>query len=44
VTISDKNRKLFEGVGLEEIKRELTVGYHKYIPIDAATQAAAQRG
>jgi hypothetical protein len=42
VTISDKNRKRFEGIGLEFIKRELTVGNQYYIPIDAPTQAEAR--
>jgi hypothetical protein len=42
VTISDKNRKRFEGIGLEYIRRELTVGNHQYIPIDAPTQAEAR--
>jgi hypothetical protein len=31
VTISDKNRKRFEGIGLEYIKRELTVGNSYYM-------------
>jgi hypothetical protein len=31
VTISDKNRKRFEGIGLEFIKRELTVGNSYYL-------------
>jgi hypothetical protein len=30
VTISDKSRKRFEGVWLEFIRRELTVGNHQY--------------
>jgi hypothetical protein len=42
MTVSDKNRKFFEGVGLDAISREVTVGFHKYIPIDAATQAEAR--
>jgi hypothetical protein len=42
VTISDKNRKRFEGIGLEMIRREVTVGNQFYIPIDAATQAEAR--
>ena len=31
MTISDKNRKRFEGIGLEFIKRELTVGNSFYM-------------
>jgi hypothetical protein len=42
MTVSEKNRKFFAGVGLEAIRREVTVGYHKYIPIDNATQAEAR--
>jgi hypothetical protein len=42
VTISDKNRKRFEGIGLEFIRREITVGNNYYIPIDSATQAEAR--
>jgi hypothetical protein len=42
MTVSDKNRNFFEGVGLDAISREVTVGFHKYIPIDAATQAEAR--
>ena len=42
MTVSEKNRKLFEGVGLEFIRRELTVGNNYYIPIDPPTQAEAR--
>jgi hypothetical protein len=42
VTISDKNRKLFIGVGLEAIRRELTVGNNYHLPTDLASQAAAR--
>jgi hypothetical protein len=42
MAISEKNRRYFEGVGLEVIRREVTVGYQHYIPIDAATQAEAR--
>jgi hypothetical protein len=40
--VSEKNRKRFEGIGLEMIKRELTVGNNYCIPMDAATQAEAR--
>ena len=42
MTVSEKNRRFFEGVGLEAIRREVTVGNHYYIPIDPATQAEAR--
>jgi disulfide bond formation protein DsbB len=42
VTISDKNRKWFEGIGLDKIRLEITVGNQYYIPVDAAAQAEAR--
>jgi hypothetical protein len=42
VTISDKNRKWFEGIGLDKIKLEITVGNQYFIPIDATAQAEAR--
>ena len=42
MTVSEKNRKFFEGVGLEVVRREVTVGVHHFIPIDNATQAEAR--
>jgi hypothetical protein len=42
VPISEKNRKYFEGIGLDAIKREPTLGNNFYISIDAATQAEAK--
>ena len=42
MTISDKNRRWFEGIGLDKIRLEITVGNQYYIPIDAAAQAAAR--
>jgi hypothetical protein len=42
VTISDKNRKWFEGIGLDKIRLEITVGNQYYIPIDPAAQAEAR--
>jgi hypothetical protein len=41
MTVSEKNRKFFAGVGLEAIRR-VTVGVHHYMPIDAATQVEAR--
>ena len=38
MAVSEKNRNLFEGVGLEMIRRELTVGDYHYIPVDDATR------
>jgi hypothetical protein len=40
--VSEKNRKRFEGIGLEAIRRELTVGNNFYLPIDPAMQAEAR--
>jgi hypothetical protein len=42
VTISDHNRKRFEGIGLDFIRRELTVGNNFYLPIDPAMQNDAK--
>jgi hypothetical protein len=42
--VSEKNRKRFEGIGLEMIRRELTVGNVYYLPLDAAAQAEALPG
>ena len=42
MAISERNRRLFEGVGFEVIRRELTIGGVQYIPIDDATRAEAQ--
>lgn len=42
MTVSEKNRRFFEGVGLEAIRREVTVGNNYYIPIDPAMQAEAR--
>jgi t-SNARE complex subunit (syntaxin) len=42
MTISDKNRKLFEGIGFEAIRREVTLGNNYYLPIDQAAQAEAR--
>jgi hypothetical protein len=42
VTISDTNRKRFEGIGLEPIRRELTFGNNYYLPIDPAMQSEAK--
>ena len=40
--ISEKNRKRFEGIGLDFIRRELTVGNNFYLPIDPAMQNDAK--
>jgi hypothetical protein len=42
VTISDKNRKRFEGIGLEYIKRELTVGNSFYLQTEAERSEAQE--
>jgi hypothetical protein len=42
MTVSENNRKRFEGVGLEVIRREVTVGDYHYIPVDDATRAEAR--
>ena len=42
VTISDKHRKLFEGIGFEDIRRRVTLGNNYYLPIDQAAQAEAR--
>ena len=42
MAISENNRERFEGVGLEKIRRELTVGDYHYIPVDGTTQAEAR--
>ena len=42
MAISENNRKRFEGIGLEKIRRELTVGDYHYIPVDDTTQAEAR--
>jgi hypothetical protein len=42
VTISDTNRKRFEGIGLEAIRRELTIGNNFYLPIDPVMHVEAQ--
>ena len=42
MAISENNRERFEGVGLEKIRRELTVGDYHYIPVDDTTQAEAR--
>jgi hypothetical protein len=39
--ISDANRKRFEGIGLDQIKRELAVGNAYYLS-DEQTRAAAE--
>ena len=40
--VSEKNRKLFHGIGLDAIRREVTVGNNYYLPIDEKTQAEAR--
>jgi hypothetical protein len=40
--ISEKNRRRFEGIGFEAVRRELTAGYSRYLPIDATSQAEAK--
>ena len=42
MTISDKNRKWFEGIGLDKIRLEITVGNYFYTPADPAAQAEAR--
>ena len=42
MTVSEKNRKHFAGVGLEVIRREVTVGDYHYIPVDDVTRAEAR--
>ena len=42
MAISENNRKRFEGVGLEKIRCELTVGDYHYIPINDTTRAEAR--
>ncbi len=42
MAISEKNRKRFEGIGFEAVRRELAVGNNHYLPIDATAQAEAR--
>ena len=42
MSVSEKNRKRFEGIGFEAVRRELTVGNNYYLPIDANAQAEAK--
>ena len=42
--ISDVNRARFQGIGLEQVKRKLTVCNYAYIPIDVQTRAEARGG
>jgi hypothetical protein len=40
--ISENNRKRFEGIGFEVVRREVTVGNVFYLPFDPASQAEAK--